>query len=90
MNPNEDHQPTKRQLAYLRYLISRAHAAGVPYLPIDYLHAPAVHAWIEFLEPVAAARVELDELLAAMSERKQPAPYRVRSRAHDRYVHDRR
>src|SRR5207253_863578 len=44
--------PTEHQLRYVRRLISEAHSAGVPYLPIERLNREAVSAWIEYLEIV--------------------------------------
>src|SRR5262249_47828351 len=45
-HPMNEQLPTDRQRAYLRYLLSQAHSAGVPYLPIEHLHRDAVAAWI--------------------------------------------
>jgi hypothetical protein len=69
----DDHQPTPRQLAYLRYLLGRSHAAGVPYLPVENLHRDAVSAWIEYLEPVAVARALMDELASHRQALQRPA-----------------
>jgi hypothetical protein len=57
--------PTEHQLRYVRRLITEAHSAGVPYLPIDRLNREAVSAWIEYLEIVV--RVHRD--LAAIEQR---------------------
>ena len=69
--------PTDRQRAYLRYLLSEAHAAGVPYLPIDDLHRDAVTAWIEYLDVLVQAHWNIQRDLARMREaaEQQPAPY---------------
>jgi len=64
--------PTKNQLQYVRWLISEAHHAGVPYLPIERLNRAAVSAWIEYLEIVV--RVHRD--LAAI-EQRLPDAYMV-------------
>jgi hypothetical protein len=62
--------PTSRQAAYLRYLMTRAHSAGVPYLPIEYLHRDAVEAWIEYLQLVVDSHEEIERLLATAREQK--------------------
>lgn len=71
--------PTDRQRAYLRYLLSQAHAAGVPYLPIDDLHRDAVAAWIEYLDVLVQAHWNIQRDLAQMREaaEKQASPYLV-------------
>jgi len=71
--------PTDRQRAYLRYLLSQAHAAGVPYLPIDDLHRDAVSAWIEYLDLLVQAHWNIQRDLAQMREpaERNAAPYLV-------------
>lgn len=71
--------PTDRQRAYLRYLLSQAHAAGVPYLPIDELHRDAVTAWIEYLDLLVQAHWNIQRDLARMREatEQKAAPYLV-------------
>lgn len=63
--------PTSRQAAYLRYLMTRAHSAGVPYLPIEYLHRDAVEAWIEYLQLVVDSHDEIERLLAKARDQKR-------------------
>jgi len=83
--------PTSRQLAYLRYLISQAHSAGVPYLPIERLDRDAVSAWIEYLDVLVQAHWNIQRDLARAKEaaRKDgPSPYFAtppRARAPDGY-----
>ncbi len=68
--------PTDRQRAYLRYLLSQAHSAGVPYLPIEHLHRDAVAAWIEYLDVLVQAHWNIQRDLARMKAEKQRAsPY---------------
>jgi hypothetical protein len=43
---------SESQVKYLRYLLVRAHAAGVPYLPVEALSRGAVSAWIDYLRSV--------------------------------------
>jgi hypothetical protein len=64
--------PTKHQLRYVRRLMSEAHGAGVPYLPIDRLNREAVSAWIEYLEIVVRVHRDL-----ARIEQQLPDPYLV-------------
>ena len=64
--------PTEHQLRYVRRLISEAHSAGVPYLPIDRLNREAVSAWIEYLEIVVRVHRDL-----ASIEQRLPDPYLV-------------
>jgi hypothetical protein len=61
-------QPSQRQLAYLRYLISQAHPAGVPYLPIEHLHPEGVTAWIEYLDLLVHAHWNIQRDLAKLRE----------------------
>ena len=69
MNELREHTaPTPRQLAYLRYLSSQAHAAGLPYLPIDRLHRDAVNAWIEYLDVLVHAHWNIQRDLARLRE----------------------
>lgn len=71
---NEEHPPSQRQLAYLRYLCSRAHESGVPYLPIEALHRDGVAAWIEYLDILVQAHWNIQRDLAKLG---QPRPYLV-------------
>jgi hypothetical protein len=71
------HVPTDRQRAYLRYLLSQAHAAGVPYLPIDDLHRDAVTAWIEYLDLLVQAHWNIQRDLAKLREAKTAQAYLV-------------
>jgi len=74
----EQHIPTDRQRAYLRYLLSQAHGAGVPYLPIDHLHRDAVSAWIEYLDVLVQAHWNIQRDLARARQAAQGcAPYFV-------------
>jgi hypothetical protein len=54
-------------------LISRAHAAGVPYLPIEHLNEASVHAWTEFLKPIAASPEGVAQSLKQIRHRKHAA-----------------
>jgi hypothetical protein len=45
-------EPTTNQQKYLGLLLSRAHARGVPYLPIEALSKTQVSAWIDYLKTV--------------------------------------
>lgn len=80
-------QPQPAGRRYLRYLLHRAHEAGVPYLPVDSLTDRSVRDWIEYLRP----RVQLlDEVDARLSESTEAtaSPYLVtpaRARAPDGY-----
>jgi hypothetical protein len=67
--------PTQRQRAYLRYLLSQAHDAGVPYLPIEHLHRDGVAAWIEYLDVLVQAHWNIQRDLARMKAEKQSSPY---------------
>ena len=64
MNQELQHRPTDRQQAYLRYLASRAHAAGIPYLPIEPLHRDAAEAWIAYLAMVVQVHDDIERMLA--------------------------
>lgn len=79
MNELREHiPPTDRQVRYLRYLISQAHRAGVPYLPIEHLHRDGVAAWIEYLDVLVQAHWNIQRDLARAKEaaRKDvPSPY---------------
>jgi|PersoiStandDraft_1058852.scaffolds.fasta_scaffold43437_3 hypothetical protein len=55
---------SESQVKYLRYLLVRAHAAGVPYLPVEALSRGAVSAWIDYLRSVTG---EFEEEGAAPS-----------------------
>lgn len=61
-------QPSQRQLSYLRYLCSRAHDAGVPYLPIERLGRAGVEAWIEYLDLLVQAHLNIQADLARARE----------------------
>jgi hypothetical protein len=74
MNEQLHIAPTDRQLGYLRFLTAQAHAAGVPYLPIDRLHRDAVEAWIEYLQLVVRTHEEIERMLASV-RREAPAAY---------------
>ena len=66
--PERPNAPTNRQVAYLRYLLSQAHAAGVPYLPIEQLHRDAVAAWIEYLDVLVQAHGNIQRDLARLKQ----------------------
>jgi hypothetical protein len=92
MNEREHLAPTDRQARYLRYLISQAHLAGVPYLPIEHLHRDGVAAWIEYLDLLVQAHGNIQRDLARLREetaqKEAPAPYLAtppRARAPDGY-----
>lgn len=68
-------QPSQRRLAYLRYLCSRAHDAGVPYLPIERLGRASVEAWIEYLDLLVQAHWNIQRDLAKL--RNTSAPHLV-------------
>lgn len=80
-------QPQPAGRRYLRYLLHRAHEAGVPYLPVDTLTDRSVRDWIAYLRP----RVQLlDEVDARLSQSREAtaSPYLVtpaRARAPDGY-----
>ena len=57
--------PTDRQLRYLRYLLSQAHRAGLPYVPIWAFSRADADQWIEYLQGVVSAQAAIDELLKA-------------------------
>lgn len=62
--------PTDRQLAYLRYLLSQAHRAGLPYVPIWAFSRADADQWIEYLQGVVSAQAAIDEMLK--SHRGEP------------------
>jgi|GEM_PF-2137053 len=62
-------QPSQRQLSYLRYLCSRAHEAGVPYLLTERLGRAGVEAWIEYLDILVQAHWNIQRDLARARER---------------------
>lgn len=73
---------------YLRYLLHRAHEAGVPYLPVDALTDRSVHDWIDYLRPRVALIDEVEERIATLAEDSPSSPYLItpaRSRAPDGY-----
>lgn len=73
---------------YLRYLLSRAHEAGVPYLPVEALTDRSVRDWIEYLRPRVALLDEVDRRVAAAKEEASASPYLLtpsRARAPDGY-----
>jgi len=64
-------QPSNRQLSYLRYLLAQARKADecLPYLPIEALHRDAVSAWIEYLDLLVQAHLNIQANLAHARER---------------------
>lgn len=88
MESEYEHQAT-RPRRYLRYLLSRAHEAGVPYLPVDELTDGSVMDWIDYLRPRVELLDEVDRRVAAAKEGEASAsPYLLtpaRSRAPDGY-----
>lgn len=81
------HQPQPAGRRYLRYLLARAHEAGVPYLPMDALTDRSVRDWINYLRPRVQLLDEIDARIAETNE-AVAAPYLVtpsRARAPDGY-----
>jgi hypothetical protein len=73
---------------YLRYLLHRAHEAGVPYLPVQALTDRSVHDWIDYMRPRVALIDEVEQRIAAPGEDSPSSPYSrtpARSRAPDGY-----
>lgn len=71
-------QPTDRQQAYLRYLASRAHEAGMPHLHIASFTRSQATEWIDYLclvvEAEARVRETLERARTAAAE-QSAAPY---------------
>lgn len=63
--------PTARQLAYLRYLATRAHPAGIPYLPIEGLDRDVAEAWINHLRLVVRVHGDIEHALAKPLEQRE-------------------
>lgn len=83
-------QPLPAGRRYLRYLLHRAHEAGVPYLPMDTLTDRSGRDWIRYLRPQVQLLDEVDAQLAEEQarDRATASPYLVtpsRARAPDGY-----
>jgi len=65
MNEQPTRAPTAAR-AYLRYLASRAHDAGIPYLPIEALCEQRVHDWIDYLRIVVTAQERATSTVATI------------------------
>ena len=74
-------QPQPAGRRYLRYLLARAHEAGVPYLPVESLTDRSVHDWIAYLRPRVALLDEIDERVAAAEEASSSSYLLTPSRA---------